>query len=68
MRHNLDETGESHFLIPTEIKEGLVARGWVILRAEVMGWAQELHVTDEGTHVSDMAAPEWGIDPVPAES
>lgn len=59
MRHNLDDSGEGEFMIPTCVKEAMAARGWVEITDN---W---LHVTEKGTAVSDLAAPEWGIAPIP---
>jgi hypothetical protein len=63
MRHNLDENGSGAFCIPRCVKQALVDRGWVTTTAAEDG-TQWLHVLDPGTLVSDLAAPEWGIDPI----
>lgn len=67
MRHNLDEDGDGVFFIPPEVKLQLVEHGW--LEVGEIGWDKQkwLHVTDAGCLVSDLAAPEWGIDAVPVE-
>lgn len=66
LRLNLDEEGAGEFYIPSAVKEGLEAKGWVTLGESDWRGSQPLTVTDAGTAVSDLAAPEWGIDPIPA--
>ena len=67
MRHNLDDTGAGEFFIPSEIREQLSEAGWVEVGDADDEGRRDLQVTDSGTLVSDLAAPEWGIDPVPIE-
>lgn len=67
MRHNLDGDGEDDFYIPREVRHALVAKGWATVEIEADGRGA-IRITDAGTTVSDLAAPEWGIDPVPVEA
>lgn len=54
--------------VPTLVQEALCKRGWLEVNPEV-DWddRHEATVTDEGALISDLAAPEWGIDPIPAD-
>lgn len=67
MRHNLDEEGVAVFQIPRAVKEALIEAGWVEVGEKDWDGSQSLHVTSAGCAVTDLAAPEWGIDPVPIE-
>lgn len=79
MRHNLsngglgslNEDGLCHgkFCIPPDVRNALVARGWMdaYLDEPVPGQSQtgSVTITRAGHLVSDLAAPDWGIDPIP---
>lgn len=66
MRHNLSNQGEGAFYIPGEVKRAMERRAWVEVGEPDEDGRRSLHVTEAGTLVSDLAAPEWGINPVPA--
>jgi len=62
IRHNLGHE-EVPIFIPSQVRVELLDHGWV--RVEPLSEnTYDLHVTDAGTLVSDLAAPEWGIDPI----
>lgn len=68
MRHNLDDSGGDVFFIPTEIRDGLIERGWCEATKPDADGNRQVHITDLGCRESDLAAPEWGINPVPTGS
>lgn len=61
LRHHLD-TGDQVFYIPDQVKLELEAAGLVTFTPE--GERTTMAITDAGTAASDLAAPEWGIDPL----
>lgn len=65
MRHNLSNSGEGLFFVPNAVRDGLCARGWCTVSEPDDDGNRQIHVTDKGCIVSDLAAPEWMIDPIP---
>lgn len=51
--------------IPQPVREALLDRGWVEWDSDEDG--EGVSVTDRGRAVSDLAMPEWGVDPIPVE-
>ena len=52
------QPGGEAFYMPDEVNKALEDKGWI----ETSGADHWLRVTDLGCAVSDLAAPEWGID------
>lgn len=55
--------------IPTHIHQAFVERGWLEITGE-KDWEGDYpaRFTERGLSVSDLHAPEWGIDPIPEDS
>jgi len=53
--------------VPTAIKEEMALRGW-ITRKRTEDHVDEVHFTDLGARLTDLFAPETGVDPIPQES
>jgi len=60
MRHQLSLGGDGDFVLPDEVKRGLEQLGWV----EHDFAESRLKITDTGCAASDVAAPEYGVDPL----
>ncbi len=63
VRLNLGHDKEP-FNIPRPVRLALRQRGWIECTDEHQSPA---HVTELGRRVTDLAAPEWGIDPIGVE-
>ncbi len=61
LRLNIDE--DRPLCVPTAVRLALTAKGWIAIGEET-DEARRLHVTEAGCAASDLAAPEWGIDPL----
>ena len=54
------------FNMPRPIRKAILERGWIELKPDQkLSDVAEIVVTDSGMTASDLAAPEWGIDPIP---
>ena len=66
MRHNLSEEDDTTpFLVPECVRTALEERGWIGVMEVDENGTIGICVSDAGLTVSDLAAPEWGINPVP---
>ena len=64
MRHNISENGEGTFEMPTLVREQMEWCGWIVTSRDRDG-AFSVRLTSKGLFVSDVEAPEWGIDSIP---
>lgn len=55
------EDEDSTFQIPCCVQRALVERGWATIEEEAPG-EKRMFITDDGFRVTDLNAPEWGID------
>ena len=64
LRLNIDRP----FYIPPAVQAQLVELGWCeVCEPLDDDGRRDIHVTEAGALASDLAAPEWGVDPVPVE-
>lgn len=66
-RHQFSN-GET-FNMPKAVSVELIERGWLVECGQEDGCDEwNAHITDLGLQITDLNAPEWGIDSIPQET
>jgi hypothetical protein len=62
----MNQDGIGVFKMPCGIPQELLERGWIeVYHEDVNAESKRLRCTPQGLATSDLAAPEYGIDPIP---